>query len=101
MFDTIRDLFSEKVAVRAVLRGFVSNEAALTLQVMVRSNGLKGSMRVAPYSYVMMELEGTRARIDQLIEQMKHTTFSTQPTVLELTWKPYRAQYINFHVAFA
>ena len=75
MINIIRNLLAPKVGVRAVMRGFISSEAAMTLQAIVRSANIEGWMRVVGKNYVLIELEGPRPKIEDLIQQLQHTTF--------------------------
>ena len=66
-----------------------------------RETGVKGWMRVIQkpmYDYIEMEVEGSKYKIDKLIERLKQGHKNSKVSGLDISWKTYKKIYSNFQL---
>ena len=83
---------------KLILRGSLSMESGIKLQNAVRAMGLMGLIRVTR-SYVEIDLEGPRPKLESVSAKLQQTPFFTGPVVMEQAWLEYNGQFKNFRVA--
>lgn len=99
MLTLIKELFSPKVKARIVIRAALSREGILRLQELVSFYSVLGWMNAVPFSHVLLELEGPRARIEKVIQRMRIAPFMAGGKVMEVTWMPYQGNFHSFRMA--
>jgi len=99
MLNLIRSWVAPKAAVRLILRGNFSQESGLKVQTLVQRTGVMGWLRIVRGSHVQMELEGSKPKLEALLVRLQQTSFTSTPTVLEVTWTPYKKQFASFRVS--
>jgi acylphosphatase len=99
MLTVIQDLFAEKVGVRIVIRGFVTERAYhVAVEQQVRLAGLKGVMSIESQTLLALELEGRKTQIDRLIVNLATLPRSTTITKMDIAWDTYRDRFGSFRV---
>ena len=104
MLDEIKDFFGLGERARAyviVQWNVYEGGFHFYVQRCVRYAGLTGWMRVVKkpmYDYIEMEVEGTKYRIDKLIEKLQKSPSNSKVTGLNITWKTYKSMYQDFQL---
>jgi hypothetical protein len=98
MLSMLKSLVAPKAHAKMILRGSITMESGIKLQNKVRDMGFMGWMRVTR-SYVEIELEGSRPKLEAVIVNLQQTPLFSTPMVLTVTWLPYKGQFSTFRVA--
>lgn len=98
MIGFIKGLMSPKVGLKLIIRGRLKEGAAITLQKIVRGQNVQGWMQVAP-AQTLLELEGSKYKLENLIAYLQKAPLTTQPAVLEASWRAHKKQFTSFRVS--
>ena len=96
MIGFIKEWVEPKAGVRIVLRAKLTIQESMDLQALVRSMGTPGWLRVVQGSHVLIELEGSKMKLDALVQRLQQVRLSTGAAVLQVKWLPFKGEYRTF-----
>jgi hypothetical protein len=100
VLNFIEDLLAQKVRLCIVIRGAIIRTAAVPLQSVTASFGVRGVIKVGT-TYVEMILEGPKTRLERLLRTIARASFIPLSTrVMEVGWSPYQGRYSGLRVDF-
>jgi acylphosphatase len=99
MLNLIKDLLTEKVQLKLIIRGAWMKDASVPLQRLIVSYRVPGVMNIEA-TKVEIIVEGPHSRLERLVRAILHAPFMPNSTQSRTQWSKYEGRYKDFRVAF-
>ena len=100
MLAVIKELFAEKVSLRILIRGRVTLAGGHAFERLVRSESLRGTLRVVENQWIEAQLEGAKPKLERLIAQVPLSPAAAGGHTIETQWGPYENRHTTLYVFY-